>query len=491
MLKISAFIIAKNEEARIETALQSLTPFCDEIIVIDTGSTDRTKEIAQKHTANIFDFRWTYDFGAARNFALQKCTGEWIIWLDAGDRIDPDMRTRIKNLIENSTPDQAGFFINYQYSADQELLIPRIFRNHLGLKFVLPVHEYLEIPPALKKKFKAEPGIIIGHNFDQAALKSVFDRNLQILKFTYKKDPKDFTIKFFLAREYFNAGQYIEAEKLLDELLHDIAAAPDNSYRYLVLIHLGLVLRKLSKGRDAIIAFQRASELSRHFAEPLIYEADTWLYQMEEPEEARRLYLHALKIKKPLTTFPLNPANYHDYPKNQLEKIERLKMPSALICGNFGLPDHDDEPVISEIIKAYPKHRLIIASYNSELTASKFNLDSVPHRHAYFEHELKQSKLVIIAGISFSDSEDNSELEYFCDIINKSVTYGKTVILYGISVDKIGKSANRRLIRENFKLCNEIIVHDQASRENLHNLGLIAPLIKVTPSLFKVPPPSL
>ncbi|HRY91130.1 MAG TPA: glycosyltransferase, partial [Candidatus Gracilibacteria bacterium] len=81
MPKISAFIIARNEQDNIARALKSLLSFCDEIILVDTGSTDKTKEIALNYTDKIFDFKWVDDFSAARNFALSKCTGDWIIYL--------------------------------------------------------------------------------------------------------------------------------------------------------------------------------------------------------------------------------------------------------------------------------------------------------------------------------------------------------------------------------------------------------------------------
>lgn len=87
MLPISVCIIAKNEEKNIERCLSSLAPYGFEIVLVDTGSTDRTKELAQKYTDCIYDFSWVDDFSAARNFSLQKASHEWIFMIDCDEWI--------------------------------------------------------------------------------------------------------------------------------------------------------------------------------------------------------------------------------------------------------------------------------------------------------------------------------------------------------------------------------------------------------------------
>lgn len=87
MQPISVCMIAKNEEARIEKCLASLKPFDFEIIVVDTGSTDRTKEIALQYTDKVLDFEWCDDFSAARNFSLRAASNNWILMLDCDEWI--------------------------------------------------------------------------------------------------------------------------------------------------------------------------------------------------------------------------------------------------------------------------------------------------------------------------------------------------------------------------------------------------------------------
>ncbi|NFN14813.1 glycosyltransferase family 2 protein, partial [Clostridium botulinum] len=85
---ITLCIIAKNEEYILEKCLIHASNFVDEIIVVDTGSTDKTKEIAYKYTKNVYDFEWCNDFAKARNFSIEKSTNDWIFVLDADEIIE-------------------------------------------------------------------------------------------------------------------------------------------------------------------------------------------------------------------------------------------------------------------------------------------------------------------------------------------------------------------------------------------------------------------
>ena len=87
MIPISVCIIAKNEGSKIERCLHSLMPYEFEVIVVDTGSTDHTKEIALKYTDKVFDFTWIDDFSAARNYSLQQASNDWIFMLDCDETI--------------------------------------------------------------------------------------------------------------------------------------------------------------------------------------------------------------------------------------------------------------------------------------------------------------------------------------------------------------------------------------------------------------------
>ena len=98
MTTISLVMIVKNEEKFLERCLDSVKNLMDEIIIVDTGSTDKTKEIAKKYTDKIYDFEWVDDFSAARNFAFSKATMDYIYSCDADEVIDEENRMRFMNL---------------------------------------------------------------------------------------------------------------------------------------------------------------------------------------------------------------------------------------------------------------------------------------------------------------------------------------------------------------------------------------------------------
>src|SRR3989338_7182709 len=114
---ISLCMMAKNEEKLLEQCLNSVKSIADEIIIVDTGSTDRTKEIAKKFNAKIYDFRWVDDFSAARNESLKHATKNWIMVLDADESIAEEDLHELQKLISDGNC--AGYyFIIRTYTDD-------------------------------------------------------------------------------------------------------------------------------------------------------------------------------------------------------------------------------------------------------------------------------------------------------------------------------------------------------------------------------------
>ena len=100
MVTISLCMIVKNEEAVLGRCLESIQDVVDEIVIVDTGSTDKTKEIAARYTDKIYDFPWCDDFSAARNFAFSNGTGESLLWMDADDVFPTVEKRKFFNLKE-------------------------------------------------------------------------------------------------------------------------------------------------------------------------------------------------------------------------------------------------------------------------------------------------------------------------------------------------------------------------------------------------------
>ena len=97
-MRISVCLIVKNEEDVIERCLESVKGFSDELIVVDTGSSDKTKEIVRKFTDKLYDFEWIDNFSAARNYAFSKAKCDYLFWLDADDIVMPEDAEKINNL---------------------------------------------------------------------------------------------------------------------------------------------------------------------------------------------------------------------------------------------------------------------------------------------------------------------------------------------------------------------------------------------------------
>ncbi|MBQ1548587.1 MAG: glycosyltransferase family 2 protein [Lachnospiraceae bacterium] len=155
MATISLCMIVKNEEENLERCLNSVVDLCDEIVIVDTGSTDRTKEIAAKYTSRIFDFEWNDDFSAARNFAFSKASMEYIYSADADEELLPEDREKFKILKENIVPEIE--MVQMLYVEDgirtvlnsKEELRPKLYKRERHFVWEDPIHETVRLQPVV------------------------------------------------------------------------------------------------------------------------------------------------------------------------------------------------------------------------------------------------------------------------------------------------------------------------------------------------------
>lgn len=154
MPTISLTMIVKNEAAKLERLLSAAKTFCDELIVVDTGSMDQTVEIAERLGAKVFPFTWIDDFAAARNYSLAQCTGDWILWLDADDVLTEETQQQLlmlKTQVLNGSVDVIYLPYKYAFSAEEpdvcvmELMRERLFRRANAPQWKFPIHEYIEV----------------------------------------------------------------------------------------------------------------------------------------------------------------------------------------------------------------------------------------------------------------------------------------------------------------------------------------------------------
>ena len=115
---ISLCMIVRDEEPVLIRCLESAAGLYDELVIVDTGSADRTREIARGYTDKVYDFPWVDDFSAARNFAFERASMHYCMWLDADDVIPEDQRDRFLSVKENDLPDADVVMLPYHTAFD-------------------------------------------------------------------------------------------------------------------------------------------------------------------------------------------------------------------------------------------------------------------------------------------------------------------------------------------------------------------------------------
>lgn len=154
MITISLCMIVKNEEAVLARCLDTIADLVDEIVIVDTGSTDATKQIASQYTSNVYDFKWIDDFSAARNFAFSKATKEYIYSADADEVLNEENRERFRLLKENLLPEVEIVQMKYGnqlsfgtvYNFDEEYR-PKLFKRLREFVWEEAIHETIRTFP--------------------------------------------------------------------------------------------------------------------------------------------------------------------------------------------------------------------------------------------------------------------------------------------------------------------------------------------------------
>ena len=207
MPQLTLCMIVKNEETFLQDCLKSVEGIVDEIVLIDTGSSDKTIKIAEENCAKVYHFDWINDFSAARNYALSKSTGDWILYLDADERLTRRSVKEIKEIIKSRDLIGVNCLINNidEISGSPKLMkYVRLFRNSKNIKFTGRVHEQIESSLIENKYSIIESNIEIthlGYNVCESGLREKAERNLYPLLEEYKVNESSY-YAFQLANTY-------------------------------------------------------------------------------------------------------------------------------------------------------------------------------------------------------------------------------------------------------------------------------------------------
>ena len=155
-MDISLCMIVKNEAAVLRNCLDSIKDIMDEIIIVDTGSTDDTRKIAEEYTSNVYDFEWVDDFSKARNFAFSKATGDYIYSADADEVLDEENREKFKVLKKVIMPEVEivqMIYVTEQQNHHTENFVrdlrPKLFKRLREFKWIEPIHETINTNPVV------------------------------------------------------------------------------------------------------------------------------------------------------------------------------------------------------------------------------------------------------------------------------------------------------------------------------------------------------
>jgi glycosyltransferase involved in cell wall biosynthesis len=251
---LSAVLIVRNEERFLGECLRSIRDLADEVVIVDTGSTDRTREIARNAGARLHEFRWIDDFSAARNHALDLARGEWILYIDADERVRSCAAAELRAQL--SDPSHVGYSVLLHarpgHTPYREM---RIFRNHPTIRFRGIIHE--TIWPGITACRAARGGrigrsdMVLEHHGYEGDQAHKHARNLPLLCRALREDPTRVFVLCHLATICLAIGREALAERAWGIALELVRSKrgrrllPEDCLPY-----ISLIQRRLAAGDD-------------------------------------------------------------------------------------------------------------------------------------------------------------------------------------------------------------------------------------------------
>jgi glycosyltransferase involved in cell wall biosynthesis len=268
-LTIGVSMIVRNEEEMLPRALESVKE-ADIISITDTGSEDKTVEIAKKYTDDIHYFKWVDHFGKARQYAKEKCKADWIVTVDADEVLKTDFK-KVRETIEKA--DKEGHvFVNVDVKSESgsgQNKFPRIYKNIPEITWHGPAHNYLHYNG--KAVGKAYPSDIVIEYGYSPAHKADPDRTLRILKKAVEENPELTRERFYLAREYFYRKNWEKCMEHLDEYIPRSRFLGERNDAWLVRAYC---LSGLKRYNEAVDSAWQALKYNANFKEALLFIAN-------------------------------------------------------------------------------------------------------------------------------------------------------------------------------------------------------------------------
>jgi len=293
---VTLCMIVRNEERVLGECLKSAAPFFKQMVVVDTGSTDRTREIAAECGAELYDYPWTDSFSDARNESLKHASGRWIFWLDADDTLPWNSGETILEAAINALPNVHGFIVPVQFVEDGPGAGTRVdhvklFRNLPQLAFEGRIHEQILGTLRLHGGEIARLDAVVLHSgYDTSTVGQAKKRTRdeKLLKLDLEERPNHPFVLFNLGMTSHYTGHHEEAVHWLEKCLE--ASSPGESHVRKAYALLGVSRRNLGEMERAKETFSRGLEVVGNDPE-IHFQAGLLFTNMGMLEEALEHYL--------------------------------------------------------------------------------------------------------------------------------------------------------------------------------------------------------
>jgi tetratricopeptide (TPR) repeat protein len=305
---LSVCILARNEQKTIEKAIKSVKKVADEIIVLDTGSDDKTIEIAQKEGVQVFTTQWNQDFAQARNEIMRYAKMDWILMLDADEELSPDSAERIKPTLLKCSPAKIylpriiNLLDKHGGQEQMEHYVVRLIPNSKDIKYIRSIHEF---PVAADESILSSENLkgidIIHHGYSLMMVKekNKIQRNRTILENMLNQAPADPLNYFYLAENYKDDENYERVNYYSTKVLELCRSENLVQYNHLIVMSQVNIIESLM----VLDKLPEAKEKAEEFRESLSQRPDFWfLYGSIEldtgnPDRAIEYQNKALKLR--------------------------------------------------------------------------------------------------------------------------------------------------------------------------------------------------
>ncbi len=224
--RLSLCMIVKNEEEFLGDCLNSVKGLADQLVIVDTGSTDKTLQIAETFGAEIHHFKWCDDFAAARNASLGYARCKWVLWMDADERLRPECRETLINCLKNYTK-PVLYTVSIRSITDggknyHDSDAHRLFTRHPAIRFEGIIHEQISYSARKAGAKEMESGIIldhVGYDLDEDSQKKKLLRNQPLIEKMVAADDRNAYAHFWLAQNLSQQNKPQEALKYMERSL--------------------------------------------------------------------------------------------------------------------------------------------------------------------------------------------------------------------------------------------------------------------------------